>query len=135
MSHNTVFLYVEDDPFSRIVMEMLLVRGLGYKNLTIFENSHNFIERVEQLPEVPDVIFLDIHMQPYSGFEMLSMLREHPIYRDVRVVALTASVMNEEVDLLKTANFNGVIAKPIEQTVFAELLQRILNGEGVWHIS
>jgi two-component system, cell cycle response regulator DivK len=134
MQPNTTFLYVEDEPLSRLVMQMLLVRALGYENLNIFENSEHFIERVEDLDDKPDLVFLDIHMQPHNGFEMLSMLRQHPRYHDTRVIALTASVMNEEVDMLKNAGFNGAIAKPIDQVIFPNLLQSILNGEEVWHI-
>jgi CheY-like chemotaxis protein len=134
MSPNFVFLYVEDEPMSRMVMQMLMVRGLGYKNLTIFENSEYFIERLETLEQKPDVFFLDIHMQPYSGFDMLAMLRAHPDYADACVIALTASVMNEEVDLLRQSGFNGAISKPIDQLLFPELLEQILHGEEVWNI-
>jgi len=134
MQPNPAFLYVEDEPLSRLVMQMLLVRALGYENLNMFENSERFIERVEELDDKPDLVFLDIHMKPYNGFEMLSMLRQHPRYQDTRVIALTASVMNEEVDMLKNAGFNGAIAKPIDQVIFPNLLQSILNGEEVWHI-
>ena len=134
MPPSPVFLYVEDEPLSRMVMDMLLVRALGYKNLSIFEDSNAFIERVEQLPSKPDIIFLDIQMQPYNGFEVLSMLRQHPNYSHTRVIAVTASVMNEEVELLKNSGFDGAIAKPIDQIIFPNLLARILNGEEVWHI-
>ena len=115
-------------------MEMLLVRDLGYENLTIFKNSEDFIARLEALPAVPDVIFLDIHMKPYNGFDMLRMLRAHDGYRQVTVIALTASVMNEEVDMLEEAGFDGCIAKPIDGDDFPELLETILNGEQVWNI-
>jgi CheY-like chemotaxis protein len=134
MLSNPVFLYVEDEPFSRLVMETLLVRALHYEQVTIFENSERFIERIEALTKLPDVIFLDIHMLPHSGFEMLTMLGEHPAYNATRIIALTASVMNEEVESLKTAGFNGAISKPIDQLVFPQLLQKILDGEEVWHI-
>lgn len=129
-----VFVYVEDEALSRAVMEILMVRGLGYNNLTIFEDSTDFMAKMENLPEVPDVIFLDIHVQPYSGFEMLKMLRAHDRFKDVTVIALTASVMNEEVDYLRDAGFNGGIAKPIDQATFPETLQCILAGEEVWSI-
>lgn len=135
MSHETAFLYVEDEAMSRMVMEILMKRGLGYQNLTIFENSENFMDRVSRLEQKPDIIFLDIHMQPHTGFEMLAMLRQHPDYTDTCVIALTASVMNEEVDLLRQSGFNGAIAKPIDQLVFPELLEQILQGEPVWNIA
>jgi CheY-like chemotaxis protein len=134
MVFNPAFLYIEDEPFSRTVMEMILVRGLGYKNLSIFNNSEQFIERLEALPEQPDVIFLDIHLKPHDGFEILAMLREHRTYVNTCVIAVTASVMNEEVDMLRQSGFNGAIAKPIDQIAFPGLLQRILNGEEVWNI-
>src|SRR5690349_6395701 len=99
MARNPAFLYIEDEPFSRTVMQMILVRGLGYKNLHIFNDSAQLIERVEGLPQKPDVIFLDIHLKPHDGFEILSMLRQHPAYSDTRIIAVTASVMNEEVEM------------------------------------
>ena len=135
MSHKPMFLYVEDEPLSRMVMEVLMVRGLGYTNLTIFENSSEFMQRVLQLPGKPDVFFLDIHMQPHTGFEMLKMLRQHPVYQSARVIALTASVMSEEVELLKQSGFDGAIAKPINQVTFPQMLNLILNGEEVWSIA
>jgi CheY-like chemotaxis protein len=134
MPHDPCFLYVEDEPMSRTVMQMLMVRKMGYKNLTIFEDSGDFIAKVENLPSKPDIIFLDIHMQPNSGFEMLQMLRNNPNYKKVRVVALTASVMNEEIELLRNAGFDGGIAKPIDQLSFPDVLERILKGEEVWNI-
>jgi CheY-like chemotaxis protein len=135
MSNNPAFLYVEDEPLSRKVMEMLMVRGLGYKTLNIFENSDQFITRIENLGQKPDVIFLDIHMKPHTGFEMLEMLRQHPDYQHTTVIALTASVMNEEVDMLRTAGFDGAIAKPIDPVSFPLLLKQILQGEEVWNIA
>lgn len=135
MSHNPVFLYVEDEPMSRTVMEFLLKRGMGYENVTIFEDSRDFIARLKSLETLPDVVFLDIHVPPYNGFEMLAMLREHPEFNQLRVIALTASVMNEEVEMLKNAGFDGGIAKPINQADFPKLLEQILDGEEVWSIT
>jgi CheY-like chemotaxis protein len=119
---------------SRKVMELLMVRGLGYEHLTIFENSERFIQRLEALELRPTVIFLDIHMKPLSGFEMLHLLRQHSVFQQTRVIAVTASVMNEEVEMLREVGFDGAIAKPIDQTLFPGLLSRILQGEQVWNI-
>ena len=133
MQEPATFLYVEDDPMSREIMEMLL-RGIGQTRVHIFENSADFMCRVEALPNVPDVIFLDIHMLPISGFKMLEMLRSHPVYANTHVIAVTASVMNEEVSQLKAAGFSGAIAKPLDFENFAELVGRVLKRETIWHI-
>ena len=67
------FLYVENDEMSREVMKALLTRGLGYRDVTIFENSVNFEKQLEGLTSRPDVIFVDIHMEPIDGFAMLGV--------------------------------------------------------------
>jgi CheY-like chemotaxis protein len=126
------FLYVDNDELSREVMHALLTRGLGYQALTILETSHAFEEQIAMLDPKPDVIFLDIHMEPIDGFEMLELIHQNPDFETTPVIALTASVMNEEVRKLKESGFNGVIAKPLDYDAFPRILTRILDGEQVW---
>ena len=129
-----VVLYVEDDPRSRKVMQLLLVHQLSYPHVYILEDSTNFLARANSFTPLPDIVFLDIHVTPYDGFEMLAMLRQDTRWDHVPVIALTASVMNEEVQRLRTAGFNGCIGKPLHLETFPELLQQILDGEEVWTI-
>ncbi len=133
MAHEPAFLYVEDDMLSRRVMSVMMMT-MGYSQLTVFNDSANFMAKVAALPAKPDLIFLDIHIKPHDGFAMLKMLRDDPDYADARVIALTASVMSEEVEALHRAGFDGGIAKPLDQAVFPDLVQRILNGETVWYV-
>ena len=127
-------IYVEDDPGSRTVMDILVRQMMGIPHLTIFSDSADFIERVEALEREPDLFLLDIHVAPLDGFQLLQMLRAHPAYGRRPVIALTASVMNEEIQQLKNAGFDGVIAKPIKIDTFPMLIERILCGEHVWMI-
>ena|ERR1044071_1321360 len=129
-----VFLYIENDELSREVMKTLLTRGLGYRDLTMFETSARFEQRLEDLTQKPDIIFLDIHMEPIDGFEMLRLIRGNKDYYDTPVIALTASVMNEEIRRLREAGFDGAIGKPINYDTFPRLLDRILNGEQIWNV-
>ena len=129
------FLYVEDDLLSCEIMSVLLTKQLRYTNLTILSDNRHFMDKVRGLPWVPDVVFLDIQMHPYDGFEMLAMLRADPVYRPAKIIAMTASVMATDVQALKKAGFDGLIGKPILRQVFPQLLQQILKGESVWFIS
>ncbi|MBC7813552.1 MAG: response regulator [Burkholderiales bacterium] len=133
MQELPVILYVEDEAHSRKVMR-LLANDIGVPQITIFEDSVDFMERVEALDPKPDLIFLDIHLKPYTGFEMLQMLRESRNFSDTLVVAITASVMNEEVQQLRVAGFDGCLAKPIDMDTFPDTLQRIMNREEIWRI-
>lgn len=134
MSEQPAVLYVEDDAPSRRLMKMLLSNRMHLPHVTILENSENFLERVAALDPKPRVIFLDIHMQPHDGFAMLKMLRPLDWAKDARIIALTASVMNEEVMQLRQVGFDGCLAKPIDMTTFPETFNRILGGEIVWRI-
>lgn len=129
-----VILYVEDDPTSRDVMRLLMTYSLKYPHVTIWEDSHDFAARLAALDPRPDLIFLDIHLQPYDGFQMLNMIRANPDFAEVLVIALTASVMNEEIDELQRAGFDGGVGKPISQKAFPGIVQRILHGEKIWFI-
>ncbi|MEO8609549.1 MAG: response regulator [Chloroflexota bacterium] len=134
MFDNYAYLYVEDDPLSREIMQMIMSNAMDVRNLTVFDNSADFIERLRRLPRIPDVILLDIHVAPYDGFKILSLIQADPDYREAKVIAVTASVMNEEVAKLRTSGFDGAIAKPLSVQSFPDLLSRVLTGEAVWHI-
>lgn len=130
----TRFLYVEDDRFSRDVFLILLTRALGYDRecITIFEDSTDFMPRLRALPEIPDIIFLDVHMSPHNGFDLLKMVRDEPAYDKVHIIAMTAGVMATDIEMLQKAGFDGLIGKPVRKAAFPDLLRRILAGESVW---
>ena len=127
-------LCVEDDPSNRLVMKLLVEKTLNPKYYAIFEDSADFIPRVRHLPLRPDIILWDIHVTPFNGFQMLQMIREDSIYSDSKVVALTASVMNEEVEKLRKSGFDGAIGKPISLSAFPIVIERIIKGESIWQV-
>lgn len=128
------FLYVEDDALSQEIMKLILEDMLGAKELIIFADSKNILERLDRIA-IPSIIFLDIHVEPYSGLQILEMVRTKPDFENIPIIAVTASVMNDEVQQLRQAGFDGGIGKPIDQDVIPELIDRILNGEEVWHVT
>ena len=135
MPEKPAILYVEDDRLSRRLMEMLMKGRMQLPHVTILEDSEDFMLHVAALDPKPDIVLLDIHVKPYDGFEMLSMLRTLDWAKQTPVVALTASVMNEEIQQLTAAGFNGCIGKPIDIKSMPDTLERIQSGEPVWHIT
>ena len=134
-SKQPILVYVEDDENSILVMKMVVERVMGLPTLHVLQSRADFVQQVKGLGVVPDVFLLDIQMKPFDGVELLSMLRGDPQFNKSKVVALTASVTNEEVSLLKRGGFDGAIAKPLNIEVFPDLIARIINGEQVWYIS
>ena len=133
-SQQPVLVYVEDDEASILVMKMVVERVMGLPALHVLQSRADFVLQAKDLGVVPDVFLLDIQMKPFDGVELLSMLRADPHFKCSRVVALTASVTNEEVSLLKSGGFDGAIAKPLNIEAFPGLITKIMNGESVWYI-
>lgn len=134
MFNQHAYLYVEDDSLSREIMTMLMENVLGVESLVVFSDSRDFLKRVEALTRKPDVFMLDIHVRPHDGFEMLKLLRGQTAYAGSKIIALTASVMNEEIERLRTNGFDGAIGKPLSISTFPDLMKRILDGETIWHV-
>jgi CheY-like chemotaxis protein len=128
------FLYIEDDPFSREVIELLIKKIMKFSNLEYFIDSENYQERFLAFEKAPDVVFLDIQIQPHNGYEILNWLRNEPKFKATKVIALTASVMVQDVAKLQETGFDGLIGKPIAHRVFPRLLNQILAGEPIWYI-
>ncbi len=127
-------LYVDDDALSREIFTLWLSTVMGFSEVIVLGDNTNFMEQVRSLTITPGVIFLDIQMQPYDGYEMLHMLRCETAYRDATIIALTANVMATDVDKLKAAGFSGLIGKPIMPEVFTQLVEKIMAGEPVWFV-
>jgi len=134
-SQQPVIVYVEDDENSILVMRMVVERIMGLPKLHVLQSRADFFQQVKDIGVLPDIFLLDIQMEPYDGFEILSMLRSDPQFKMSKVIAVTASVTNEEVALLKRGGFDGAIAKPLNIEIFPELIARIVSGEQVWHIA
>lgn len=130
-----VLIYVEDDEASIVVMKAIVEKVMKGPVLHILQNRADFVQQVMGLDVKPDVFLFDIQMNPYDGFDLLAMIRDDPEFQGSKVVALTASVMSEEVARLKASGFDGAIAKPLNIEVFPDLIAKILNGERVWYIA
>jgi CheY-like chemotaxis protein len=81
-----VVLLVDDDPDHRELLRRHVV-ALGHKTLAA-EHGRRALDLLEN--ERPDVILLDIHMPVMDGFETLASLKEHPVWREIPVIVLSA---------------------------------------------
>jgi two-component system, sensor histidine kinase and response regulator len=134
MDTDNSILYVEDDPLSRQVMQLIVETVMQVRSLVIFENTDNVMSRIRALIQRPDIILLDVQVTPMNGLDVLKLVRAEPELSTTRVVALTASVMNEEIEQLRDCGFDGTISKPLSVTTLPGLIERALDGEAIWHV-
>ena len=100
----------------------LIREYLAQTSLTIIEaeNGEDAVRLAKQ--HQPNLILMDIRMPVLDGIEATKQLGRDEATRDIAVVALTASVMEEERDSLMAMGFAGFLDKPVtEDALFREL--------------
>lgn len=80
-----------------------------------------FIEKVK-----PDLIITDIRMPIMNGFDLLEEIRKNINYKDIPVVATSASVLFDDGMKQKLAKFNGFLPKPVLTVKLIPLLTEYL---------
>jgi signal transduction histidine kinase/DNA-binding response OmpR family regulator len=91
-SDNVTVLVVDDDAVTRELLVRTVTRaGFGAVEA---ENGVAALARLEE--ETPAAILLDLVMPEMDGFELLSRLRQHEVWRDIPVVVVTAKELTPE---------------------------------------
>jgi PAS domain S-box-containing protein len=70
----------------------------------------------------PDLLLLDINMPEMSGVELLKRLRERADGRDITVVAVSASVLDDSDKAAVTVRADGFVRKPVDASEILELV-------------
>jgi two-component system, cell cycle response regulator DivK len=77
----------------------------------------------------PDLILMDIQLPGMNGIDALKVLRANPATAAIPVVAVTASVMQQDRTLITEAGFDGYIGKPINIKEFLQSVNHALAGK------
>ena len=85
-------LLVEDDPATREMTRAILEKE-GWK-VSEAENGRVALECMER--ERPSLILLDLMMPEMDGFEFAAEVRQHPEWRSIPIVVLTANDLSAE---------------------------------------
>jgi CheY-like chemotaxis protein len=72
----------------------------------------------------PDIVFVDINMPGFSGFEVIAFLRREPRLADVPVVVVTSDDQPETLARAKQAGALDVIIKPASFEAIEKVLTR-----------
>lgn len=117
-------LYIEDNPANMRLVKKILT-GLGGVKLLTAESAEAGLELART--GRPHLILMDINLPGMDGFEALGLLRENPETRDIPVVAVTASAMQDQVKRITSAGFDGFLTKPINLQRFIAVVDTLLD--------
>jgi signal transduction histidine kinase/ActR/RegA family two-component response regulator len=116
-------LLVEDNAFNVVVAQEELEDAIEGVQVEVAENGLIAVEKLKS--SAFDVILMDIQMPVMNGFEATKVIRALDSEKaQIPIIAMTANVLKEEVDLCYQAGMNDFIGKPFDTN---ELLNKIFN--------
>lgn len=122
---NNRVLLAEDNIVNQKVA-MGLLKKLGV-NADVVSNGREVLQSLEK--ESYDLVLMDCQMPILDGFEAIRLIRSgDKSYKDIPVIALTASAMAGDREKCLEAGMNDYVAKPVTLPVLAEKLKRWLPG-------
>jgi len=122
----TRVLVAEDNPTSRMVTEALL------KKLSCQVDTAADGREALQKANVGDydLVFMDCYMPMMDGFQATRRIRQAPKNEGLPVIALTASVTEEDRVRCAEAGMNDVVGKPVQISILAKALERWVPVSG-----
>jgi len=119
-----VVLVVEDNPDNMLTVKALL--GNDYKVIEAIDGNEGVAKAIEHKPHL---ILMDIALPAMDGIEAFKQIRNHVNLKKIPVIALTASAMTQDREIVLSHGFDAYIAKPIDDIIFFKTINEILYGK------
>ena len=119
----SLILIVEDNEKNlKLVRDVLQVKGYETIEATTGEDGIKLAG-----DHKPDLVLMDIHLPGINGIEALRALRADPSTASIPVIAVTASVMQQDRKMITDAGFDGYVGKPINLKEFLDAVSKTIG--------
>ena len=117
-------LYIEDNPVNAMLVKQLLARWDDVR-FVLAEDGHSGVAQAR--PLLPELVLLDMQLPDISGEQVLQQLRSQPATRPLRIIALSANAMAEDVERARQFGANDYWTKPINPARFLAEVRALLG--------
>jgi len=121
-------LLAEDNRVNQLVAVTTL-KKMGFK-VDVANNGQEVIDMIYEQPY--DLILMDVQMPVMGGLDATRFIRNatEPPLSNIKIIALTASTMREEIEKCYAVGMNDHLAKPFEPKDLKDCLGRNLLNNG-----
>jgi len=116
--HGLEILLVDDEPYNLLLAEVILKKFGAH--ITTAANGKEAIALIEARSF--DIVLADLHMPEVDGYMLANRIRE--IYLQVPLIALTANVMQSDIERIRTAGFNDILLKPYKEAALLSMIAK-----------
>lgn len=125
MSSAKSILIIDDDARNIFALKAVL-KSKGYTVLSSI-NAEDTLPLLNSNPDI-GIVLLDMMMPDIDGYEVLALLRTHPRFATLPVLAVTAQAMPGDKEKCLDAGANDYISKPINTDLLLSYLSKYLGG-------
>ena len=121
----SLILIIEDNEKNmKLVRDVLQVKGYTTLEAVTAEDGIKLA-----MEHKPDLVLMDIHLPGMNGIEALGVLRANSATASIPVIAVTASVMQQDRKLITDAGFDAYVGKPINLKEFLDAVRGMLEAK------
>jgi Response regulator containing a CheY-like receiver domain and an HTH DNA-binding domain len=115
----------DDHKLVREAWTLLLSRDERLSIIAICENGEQVIEACRRTS--PDVVLMDINMEPVNGIEATRAIRQ--LSQDIRVIGISVHTDLPYIHALMQAGANGYVTKSSSGTEMVRAIVKVAEGE------
>ena len=116
-------LVVEDNEHVAYMLEFMLRRA-GYEVISVL-NGRDAQAAIKGINPV-DVILLDLMLPYVSGYQLISEIRNDPLWQHVPIVVLSGKVLEQDIVKALDLGANDYVTKPFRPEELLARLRRIV---------
>ena len=117
---STILIVEDNEKNMKLVRDVLQVKGYETMEAGTAEDG-----LAMAAARKPDLVLMDIQLPGMNGIDALRELRAKPATAGIPVIAVTASVMQQDRKHITESGFDAYLKKPVEPAELAECVKRL----------
>lgn len=117
-------ILVVDDKVENLKVTVNLLNAVGFETVEAV-NGKDAIDKLNKTR--PDLILMDMRMPVMDGYEAIRMIKSMEEFKNIPVVALTASTFEDEKKRIEALKIEGYIRKPFRENDLFNIIGNLLK--------
>jgi len=115
-------LIIDGDQANALILARTLMENFDVRSAS---REHEVMAELSKPP--PDLILMDVVLPDLVGIEVLAKLREHPVFKSVPVIVVTAQAQHDDVVAALVYGANGFMTKPVKNEALIDSVKSVLG--------
>lgn len=125
---NEFTIFYTDDDVEDLEFFSEVTSAMGdYLNIVTKNNGKKLLQDLKNPPPNPHIVFLDLNMPGFSGFDVLQQLGSSNEYKNLPIVIFSTSSDEQTIAKSMELGASFYVSKPTDYTLLKKTIQHTLN--------